>query len=272
MLENLDTPIAPIDCQTVEDQHLADRYVLGQLLPEEAEAFEDHYMTCATCVAAVEHAELLVGGIKQVAAESLVHNTVGHGGLTDSTPTDDTLADGATDTEGPAPVIPIDSYRQRTETPPSPQTSAAEAPTPRGSVSRRYGSLVAAALVGAVLTTPLWLDRSGMGTPAAVAVYHLQPERSVDAAPSHRIAQPSGAVDTVIALELTPPTYDTYRITIERKDPNPWSADGLRLGERDTVHVRVPREILTPGDHTLILEGRVDGGWVDAGQFTFRVE
>lgn len=43
--------------------------MLGRLSPEDGAAFEDHYMTCATCAAAVEEADAYVRAIWTAAAD-----------------------------------------------------------------------------------------------------------------------------------------------------------------------------------------------------------
>ncbi len=60
-----------MDCSQIAEQQVADRYVLGQLNAEEAERFEDHYMSCETCAGDLERAETMARGFKHLAAEEL---------------------------------------------------------------------------------------------------------------------------------------------------------------------------------------------------------
>ena len=50
----------------------------GHLSPEEAQAFEDHYLTCAACAAALEETEQYVVAMKR-AAKRLRGGTVAAG-------------------------------------------------------------------------------------------------------------------------------------------------------------------------------------------------
>ena len=54
-----------------DDARLA-RYRAGQLAPDEAEAFEIHYLDCARCRAALEEDEALAAGFKAAAEEGLL--------------------------------------------------------------------------------------------------------------------------------------------------------------------------------------------------------
>ena len=58
-----------MDCSHVTEHHVADRYVLGQLTAEEAEGFEDHYMSCDTCLDELDRAEVMARGFKRMGAE-----------------------------------------------------------------------------------------------------------------------------------------------------------------------------------------------------------
>ena len=45
-------------------EETAEAYVLGTLTPEDAKAFEDHYITCAACAAVVEATEKYVRAMR----------------------------------------------------------------------------------------------------------------------------------------------------------------------------------------------------------------
>jgi len=49
--------------------HTAERYLLDLLPPDERAAFEEHFVGCADCIAAIERAEALQDGMSVVAAE-----------------------------------------------------------------------------------------------------------------------------------------------------------------------------------------------------------
>lgn len=60
-----------MNCRHVTKHHIVDRYVLNQLMPEEAERFEDHYMTCDACLDEIDRAELMARGFKRMGAEEI---------------------------------------------------------------------------------------------------------------------------------------------------------------------------------------------------------
>ncbi len=50
-----------------DPQETAEAYLLHHLRPDEAEAFEDHYIACARCAAVVEETGRFVAAMKQAA-------------------------------------------------------------------------------------------------------------------------------------------------------------------------------------------------------------
>jgi Putative zinc-finger len=53
----------------LEQAHIAERYVLGELPPPEAEEFERHYFECEQCARAVENVQLFAANATAVFAE-----------------------------------------------------------------------------------------------------------------------------------------------------------------------------------------------------------
>jgi len=53
----------------IEEHQIADRYVMGTLPPEEAEIFEDHYLSCPQCLDRLELAESMQRGFKRAAGQ-----------------------------------------------------------------------------------------------------------------------------------------------------------------------------------------------------------
>ena len=58
-----------MDHRERDKHHTAERYLLGLLPPDERAAFEEHFVGCAECIVALEHAEALQDGILAVAAD-----------------------------------------------------------------------------------------------------------------------------------------------------------------------------------------------------------
>jgi hypothetical protein len=61
-----------MDHQSIDAGSIAERYVTGRLAPEEAAAFEEHYLDCPACCARVEAAERLQRGLRRLAEEAAV--------------------------------------------------------------------------------------------------------------------------------------------------------------------------------------------------------
>jgi hypothetical protein len=59
-----------MDHSSIDAENIAERYVAGRLAPEEAAAFEEHYLDCPACCARVEAAERLQRGLRRLAEEA----------------------------------------------------------------------------------------------------------------------------------------------------------------------------------------------------------
>ncbi len=65
----------------------------------------------------------------------------------------------------------------------------------------------------------------------------------------------------LIAIPSTPDTFSNFSATVtSRKRGAVWRASGLGLSEEATLRMRLPRELLPPGDYSVRIEGTVDGG------------
>ena len=240
-----------LSCEQVSEDHLADRYAMGRLTGAEAEAFEDHYMTCEVCVAELEQAELRVRGFKVIGAEAagrVMGDEISES-IVSSPPANDTSEDA-----------------EKVIRPSSPWAELSRQPS-------AWMALAALVLVSAGLPYLL----TGMGSPTmkaggSVGVFHLQPLRSAEGAPGHQVQMGSGSPWIILALELDPPFFPTYRATLKRRGADLWQGSDLKLGERDTVHLSLDASLLGPGDHLVVLEGERDGTWAEVGQFPFKVQ
>ncbi len=56
----------------VEENQIADRYVMGTLPADEAERFENHYLSCPECLDRLELAESVQRGFKRMAGQDAV--------------------------------------------------------------------------------------------------------------------------------------------------------------------------------------------------------
>ncbi len=59
----------------IEEHQIADRYVMGNLPPEEAEIFEDHYLSCPQCLDRLALAESMQRGFKRAAGQDAARLT-----------------------------------------------------------------------------------------------------------------------------------------------------------------------------------------------------
>lgn len=64
-----------MDHQTIDQEQIVERYLLGRLSLEEAEAFEEHSLACDACLDRLEAAEGLRAGLIAVAAEDVARAT-----------------------------------------------------------------------------------------------------------------------------------------------------------------------------------------------------
>ena len=57
----------------IEERQIVDRYVMGALPAEEAERFEEHYLSCPDCLDRLDLAESMQRGFRRAAGEDLAH-------------------------------------------------------------------------------------------------------------------------------------------------------------------------------------------------------
>lgn len=58
-----------LDHGTIEEEQIAERYVMGKLPPDEATRFEEHYLSCQECLDRLELAESMERGFKRAAGQ-----------------------------------------------------------------------------------------------------------------------------------------------------------------------------------------------------------
>jgi Putative zinc-finger len=67
-----------MDHTYVEENQIADRYVMGTLPAEEAERFENHYLSCPECLDRLELAESVQRGFKRMAGQDAAQLSAVH--------------------------------------------------------------------------------------------------------------------------------------------------------------------------------------------------
>lgn len=60
----------------IEEHQVIDRYLMGKLLPEEAEQFEEHYLSCQQCLDQLALGESMQRGFKRAAGQDAAHLAV----------------------------------------------------------------------------------------------------------------------------------------------------------------------------------------------------
>src|SRR4051812_21972216 len=67
-----------MDHTYVEENQIADRYVMGTLPAEEAERFENHYLSCPECLDRLELTESVQRGFKRMAGQDVAQLSAVH--------------------------------------------------------------------------------------------------------------------------------------------------------------------------------------------------
>lgn len=275
----------------IEEHQVIDRYVMGTLPPDEAERFEDHYLSCPECLDQLALAESMQRGFKRAAGQDAARVAVTRqlalfawlsrlgrsrqaavlamallvvvvaalpGGLA-------LRRLGERDRELAEARRALEQEKERAT---AGSHSAAEVEKLRGDLeaSRRdlarereartqAAEQLAEAQVPQVNVPILFLGmvRGGPG------------EEPVD-----RLRRPSGAGRVFLSLQIEPPFAPSYQAILrDTRGREVWRGKGLQPNERDELSVSVPGSLLEPGDYTVTVEGT--GGPASRSRFTFRV-
>lgn len=275
----------------IDNDHVADRYLQGKLSPEEADRFEEHYLSCHECLDRLDRAERLARGFKRAAAEDAVRlaalRQAGFFAV---------LARlGRSRQAGMAMaalflvlLLPgilayrefgrlgreLDRTREALKAQEIAQGQERPVQAPPTVVEDRT-ALQRAEAERQRLEQELESERSaraGLEKDLAQArqpqtntpILSLSPERSAGEGgePTHQIRLPATPGWIVLSLELDAPDRDSYRVTLLRGGKEIWRGDGLEPNETDSLSVSLPTALLSPGDYVVRVEG--------VAQFTFR--
>jgi len=280
----------------IENDHIADRYLQGRLTPEEADRFEEHYLSCPECLGRLEVAERLQRGLKHAAAEDAARLAAvrqagffaalarlgrsRQAGLAvaalfivlllpatlawrefgrlgrELDQTREALA--AREREGKAPAAPT-VVEDRTAL----DRTEAERRRLEDELARERSARAG-----------LEKDLAQARQPQAnTPILALSPERSVgEAEPTQQVrvsAKTPGWI--VLSLELDAPEYERYRVTLLKGTKEVWRGDGLEPNAQDSLVVSLPSALLEPGDYAVRVEGTPNGGRpAPVARFTFR--
>lgn len=285
----------------IDQEQIAERYVLGQLSGEEAARFEEHSLSCDRCLDRLEAAEGLRRGLATVAAQKAqetITRAVGFG----------LLARWAHSRYAPvaltlllvAALVPTgvlwmqleEAEREiarveaaHAETTDAPADAATEgagnelaALQERLAAVQRERDAQNERLEGAdaeLRRLEGELERAARPQPRRPAVnvplLTLEPERSVPGGePSARLALADGTELVLLSLDVAGRDFASFGLILRGpRGESLWQASGLVPDETGFLNVAVPTGLLGAGAHRLELTG-ADGDQV-LGRFPFRV-
>lgn len=280
-----------MDHAYIEEQQIVDRYVMGKLPAAEAARFEEHYLSCPQCLDRLDLAESMERGFKRAAGQDAARlattrqlalvawlSRLGRsrqmGLLLLALLVVAALPAGLVlrqlerkDRELEETRLALDKERERSEATGSARTAEAE------KLSRELAASRSETAREREARTRVAEQLAEILRPQAnVAILFLNTERDAGPAaePTFRLRLPRTPGWIVLAPEIDDPNYPSYRAVL--RDPRGrelWRGSDLRLEE---LSLSLHSSLLSPGDHTLTVEGIAPGGKpVPAGRFTFRV-
>jgi hypothetical protein len=280
-----------MDHSYIDEQQVAERYVLGQLSQEEAKRFEEHYLHCQQCLDRLEAAEGMQRGMQRVAAEEAA-GAVARAGILAA------VARLLRSRQAPlvmtllllVALLPsglllwrVGNLERTLENRPLPSTPAPTPSTPspapdtavdlRPELEAIRGELAEERRRREELAGELSRAREPQ---VNVPVLTLAPERSApgpEEEPTHRISLSASPAWIVLALEVDGPDYPSYRAVLTGPDRQPvWQGSGLRADATGLLTLSLPTRLLQAGDFTVRLEGvpAADPA-VPVARFPFRV-
>lgn len=288
-----------MDHENIENEHVADRYLQGKLSPEEADRFEEHYLSCQECLGRLDRAERMARGFKRAAAEDAARLAAvrqagffaalarlgrsRQAGLAVAALFMVLLLPGILayrefgrlgrelDQTREALAVRETAREQEKPVPPAPSVVEDRAALQQAEAERQQleQELERERTARAGLEKDLAQARQPQtNTP----ILSLSPERSAGGAdPSHQIRLPATPGWVVLSLELDAPEHDSYRVTLLREGREVWKSGGLEPNETDSLAVSLPTTLLNPGDYGVRVEGTPKGGSpAPVAQFTFR--
>lgn len=284
-----------MDHPSIEETGIVDRYILGQLPPEEREAFEDHFLDCPKCLESLELTRRMRDGIARVASEEVARTSAVRqlgvmaalARLAGSRRAGLLLTVLLVVALLPAGILwrraaHLDrnleetriALREARETAPPPELARELADSQRTLAEERERSArereserqeqqrLAAELAAA--------RQPQTNTP----IIPLSPERSAPGGgePATRITLAPSPEWIVLSLEPGGLDESTYRATLLREGGRIWQGTGLEPDPAGSLTVSFHSSLLAPGDYTLELETAPRSGKpTPVASFRFRV-
>lgn len=232
----------------IEREGMIERYLLGQLSPEELDRFEDHYFECPECLEQLELAETLRGGIRRTAASDSARFL----------------------RQEPRSETPNRLHSRRHLLP---AAALVLAGTAAGALLQELGE-------------NLWFpeQEQGLVAPASnTPVFFLGPERDGPGAePTTRIRPRPELGGIVLALEVegqeAASRFQVLLTAAESPEAVLWRSENLVVDHNGTLALSLPSRFLTPGDYWLQVSPMAGAGGSEAGEptvpprrFVFRI-
>ena len=210
-----------MDHRLIDEQLIPERYLMNQLSDSEAEAFEQHYLSCPDCLARVEIGERFARGMKRMAAQDIAA----------------------------AAELMRAGWLARI---------ARLGTAARFSIASVF--LLVFALLPFLYIRNLNQQLTLLQAPQInTPILNLSPQRGavpVSTGPSHQLRLPREPGWVMLALELDVVDRESYAAVLYDTGERPvWRAQGLRANTSDTLTVSLHSTILKAGDYTLALEG-----------------
>lgn len=273
-----------MDHATIDENHIAERFVQGRLEPEEARLFEEHFLGCAECLERVELAEQLQQGLQRAAVRRVAAAAVGSSLLAWRARRARRLllglalllAAGLPTALLLPRVLRLDRELEEAraaQARPGEETERPETAAPPDGESQRLAEEVAAARQE--------VERLGEELEKArqpqvnVPILALSLVRSgsgeEEPAPSLRL--PPEAAWAVVSLEPSDPGFPAYRATLRTSGGSVrWQGGGLTPAPSGLLSLTLPRSLLAPGGYRLEIEGEpAEGPAVPTGAFPFQI-
>lgn len=256
-----------MDHQSIDAGSIAERYVTGRLAPDEAAAFEEHYLDCPSCCARVEAAERLQRGLRRLAEEAAVRAP---GAPRWSRSPRLALAAAAL-----VAVALVPAWLELREIQ-SLRSDLARTRAERGSVDRLNGELqqtrrdlAAEAEKREALSREMAEDRQPQ---ANVPIVPLTPVRG--GAPVRTLKLPAKPGWVALWVEPGDTDYPAYRATLRKNEGAVvFETSRLALNDLGALLITVHSASLSPGGYRLEVEGLPRSGTpVLVGRFSLRIE
>jgi hypothetical protein len=270
-----------MDHAYVEEHQVVDRYLAGELAPEDLGRFEEHYLSCAACLDLLETTEDLARALKRVAAEDAARIAAGRqlaavawlarlGRSRQAA----ILISGlllVLLVPGLALVRTGELGRRLRETRSS---LAAAGAKEQADLAAGRRDLAREREERARVDQELAQARRPQTN---VPILLLGAERGAGqaAGPTYRLRLPAKPGWVVFSLPVEPPHPAAYRIVLSRAGGGEiWRGEASAAPDQDTLTLGIPSRLLAPGDHVLAVSGAAPGdgrGGAAAARFAFRV-